>query len=236
MATSRLVPAARIACRMLAVPADMIDEVSREMLGPRAETTAPASATAGSIAAGSSPPATTTASRSWRTGSLAGSLTTAVRWWPAARACHARWRPVLPLAPKIVSCITSYKSWCRIVTGQGPIARARRGRGLTMAGLSGRSRPSQPGTYDPAGHPAGQQPTHADSLRSAWARSALVVSVGLHGRLPVVMAGVAGLPDAAVDHSQRRRELAQDRLGLLGRSAVQRPGEQLRGAADAPGA
>jgi hypothetical protein len=35
-------------------------------------------------------------------GSLVGSLTTAVTAWPAAKAWVRRWRPVWPLAPKIV--------------------------------------------------------------------------------------------------------------------------------------
>ena len=83
IATRRLVPVARMASRTLAVPADMIDDRLRGGRGPRAEMTASAPATAGWIAAGSSTSATTTCSRSWRTGSLVGSLTTAVTVRPA---------------------------------------------------------------------------------------------------------------------------------------------------------
>jgi hypothetical protein len=105
--TRRLVPVARMAARMLAVAADMIEERLRGGWGPRTETTASAPATAGAIAAGSNTSATTTFSRSWRRGSLVGSLPTAVTAWPASQACSTRWRPVLPLAPKMVSRITS---------------------------------------------------------------------------------------------------------------------------------
>src|SRR6266545_4199603 len=52
------------------------------------------------------------------------------------------------------------------------------------------------------------------------------------GWLPVVVAGVAGLPDPPVDHPQRRRQPPKDRLDLLGGGLVQQPGKQL-GAAGA---
>ena len=74
--TRRLLPAVRMAFRMLAVPADVIDDLFRDERGPRADTTASASATAAVIASGSRTSAATSFSRSWRTGSLAGSLTT----------------------------------------------------------------------------------------------------------------------------------------------------------------
>src|SRR6266536_2706434 len=41
------------------------------------------------------------------------------------------------------------------------------------------------------------------------------------GWLPVVVAGVAGLPDPPVDHPQRRRQPPKDRLDLLGGGLVQ---------------
>ncbi len=57
---------------MLAAAAEMIDDLLRGGWGPSAETTASAPATAGWIAAGSNTSATTSFSRWWRTGSLAG--------------------------------------------------------------------------------------------------------------------------------------------------------------------
>jgi hypothetical protein len=48
----------------------------------------------------------------------------------------------------------------------------------------------------------------------------------------VVVAGVAGLPDTAVDHPQRRGELAEDGLCLLGGGAVEQPWEELGGTTD----
>src|SRR6266508_6836105 len=56
------------------------------------------------------------------------------------------------------------------------------------------------------------------------------------GWLPVVVAGVAGLPDPPVDHPQRRREPRQDCLDLLGGGLIQQPGEQLGATADADAA
>src|SRR4029453_8230144 len=73
----------RMACRMLAVAADMIDDRSRGGCGPRAEMTASAPATAGWIAAGSNTSATRTVSPSGRVGSLVEGLTTAGTVWPA---------------------------------------------------------------------------------------------------------------------------------------------------------
>src|SRR6266545_4388882 len=56
------------------------------------------------------------------------------------------------------------------------------------------------------------------------------------GWLPVVVAGVAGLPDPPVDHPQRRRQPPKDGLDLPWGGLIQHPGQELRGAADADAA
>ncbi len=69
-----------------------------------AESTASRPATAGTSASSSvRSQAVTTVSSGWATASRAGSLTTAVTWWPASRAWRTRRQPVPPVAPNTVS-------------------------------------------------------------------------------------------------------------------------------------
>ena len=72
--------------------------------GPNAASTASAPATDSLIAPGSIRSAVTTRSPAAAgTDIRAGSRTTAVTWWPAARACSVKQVPVAPVAPKTVS-------------------------------------------------------------------------------------------------------------------------------------
>lgn len=111
IATIRRTPAVRIAVMMAAVPGAAIP-ASALVCGPRADSTAPAPATADSRACwpGLARSAVTTRAAllaSTSGGSLAGLRATAVTSCPASMAWRRSWRPTPPVAAMMVSFIVS---------------------------------------------------------------------------------------------------------------------------------
>ncbi len=97
----RRTPAACIAWTIAPVPrvATLASALER---APRPDSTASAPATADSRAAGSTAARSAVMTRTSRV-SLLGLRTTAVTSWPAVRAWSSSWRPMPPVAAKIVS-------------------------------------------------------------------------------------------------------------------------------------
>jgi len=100
----RRAPAARMAWVMALVPL-AATPASALVLGPSADSIAPAPATAGWRAAGSAEARSAAMARAAVAARLCGFRATAVTSWPAAMACSSTCRPMPPVAAKIVSFI-----------------------------------------------------------------------------------------------------------------------------------
>ena len=108
----RRAPAACMAWVMALVPL-AATPASALVRGPSADSTASAPATAGWSAAGSAEARSAAVARAAAAARLCGFRATAVTSWPAATACSSNWRPMPPVAAKIVSFIGA--SWSRVL-------------------------------------------------------------------------------------------------------------------------
>src|SRR4029450_1963469 len=117
--TMRRTPVACIAWPTARVPCEAMPASDAER-GPRPESTASAPATADSSAAGSAAARSAVTLRTCAD-SLFGFRTTAVTSWPAATACSRAWRPIPPVAAKMVSFIGCSLPFLFVLEGDGVV-------------------------------------------------------------------------------------------------------------------